>query len=233
MWLTDDVVGRDEKNLIATSSLGLSHNVSIVGSEWARQPASYLSFIDGLDLHNNHAEDPATDTLTLADTATLNKDFARGLTSNITFADFAHATLDGYHPSTGGTTDLSAYTMTSAAAIVEGAPVYVSSSNTVISANASPTPSSAACYPVGFAVSAATGAAEDIDILTEGHVELTDWTAIAGTANLVAGTTYKLDTTAGKITTTAPTGNGEYVVSVGVAVTTKILDIEISNPVVI
>ena len=235
MWLTDRVVGRDEKSLIATSSLGLSHTVSREGSEWERDADGILTLNDSLSLHINNAEDPATASLILADIATLTMELPRDTTSNITLTDFAHASLDGYHPGTGngGDPDLSLYTLTSAAAISEGAPVYVSSANTVDSANASPTPSAAACFPLGFATSATSGAAQDIEVLTEGHIELTDWTSIAGTANLAPGTKYKLATVAGTITATAPTGNGEHVVDVGIAITTKILDIEISRAVVI
>lgn len=234
MWVTDGIVGRDEKNLIATSGLGLIHDVSLASSEWDRRLSNTLSFIDDLDLHINHAEDPAANSISLADGATFNMDFARPGINTLDFTDYAHAALDGYHPGTGngGDPDLSLYTMTSAAAIVEGSPVYISSSNTVNSANASPTPDAAVCTPVGFATNAAASAGADVNVLTEGHVELSDWAAVAGTTNLVAGAKYKLGTIAGTITTTAPTGNGEHVVRVGIAITTKILDIEISNAVV-
>jgi hypothetical protein len=228
MWLTDGVVGRDEKNLVATSGLGLSHSISREGSEWVREAAGVLSLNDALSLHINNAEDSAIDVLTLVSAAVFNMDFLREPTSNLSLTDFAHASLDGYHVG-----DLSLHTTTSAGAISEGAPVYVSSTNTVDTANASPTPSADACFPIGFANSTTTGSSQDIEVLTEGHIELTDWTAVAGTTNLVAGAKYKLATTAGMITATAPTGNGEHVVRVGVAITTKVLDIEISRAVVI
>ena len=229
MWITDRVVGLDEKSLIATSSLGLSHAVSREGSEWTRDAEGILTLNDSLSLHTSNAEDPATNSLTLADAATLIMDLPREATSNLAFTDFAHASLDGYHP----IEDSSLYPLTSAGAINEGAPVYVSTANTVDSANASPTPTAAVCFPLGFATGATTGAGQYVEVLSEGHIELADWTAIAGTANLTPGAKYTLATVAGTITATAPTGAGEHAVNVGIAITTKILDIEISRAVVI
>ena len=46
--------------------------------------------------------------------------------------------------------------------------------------------------------------------LTEGRIERSDWTAVAGVATLSAGVTYFLDpTVAGQITSTAPTVAGQ------------------------
>ena len=68
--------------------------------------------------------------------------------------------------------------------------------------------------------------------ITEGRIERTDWTEVAGTTNLMVGVTYFLDaSTAGRITTTAPTTAGQYVVRVGRAVSTTVLDIEIELPI--
>lgn len=70
--------------------------------------------------------------------------------------------------------------------------------------------------------------------ITEGTVERTDWTEVAGSASLVPGNTYFLSpTTAGQITNVAPTTLGQYVVRVGRAVTTTKLDVEIELPILL
>lgn len=70
--------------------------------------------------------------------------------------------------------------------------------------------------------------------ITEGTVERTDWTEVAGSALLVPGNTYFLSpTTAGQITNVAPSTLGQYVVRVGRAVTTTKLDVEIELPILL
>jgi len=70
--------------------------------------------------------------------------------------------------------------------------------------------------------------------ISEGSIERTDWTDVAGTVALSAGATYFLDTSlAGRITSTAPTTGGQYVVRVGRAVNTTTLDIEIELPILL
>ena len=56
----------------------------------------------------------------------------------------------------------------------------------------------------------------------------TDWTPVAGTAALTPGLPYFLSVaTAGRITTTAPSAPGEYVVLVGRALSATELDVDI------
>jgi hypothetical protein len=70
--------------------------------------------------------------------------------------------------------------------------------------------------------------------LTEGRVERTDWTEVAGTALLSVGVTYFLDPlTAGRITKTAPTAQGHFVVRIGRAVSAHLLDVEIELPILL
>ncbi len=70
--------------------------------------------------------------------------------------------------------------------------------------------------------------------LTEGRIERTDWTIVAGTTDLSIGSTYFLDpSSAGHITTTAPTTAGKFVVRVGRAVDARTLDIEIELPILL
>ena len=72
------------------------------------------------------------------------------------------------------------------------------------------------------------------DYISEGSIERSNWSVIAGTTSLSPGATYFLDpTTAGRITTTAPTITGQYVVRVGRAISTTTLDIEIELPILL
>lgn len=64
--------------------------------------------------------------------------------------------------------------------------------------------------------------------LNSTYLTLVDWTQVIGTANLTAGNIYYLDaTSAGKLTSTAPTATGKYVAPVGQAVTANTLNINI------
>ena len=75
-------------------------------------------------------------------------------------------------------------------------------------------------------------ATETATYTSDGQVTRSDWTAIAGTASLTPGVIYFLDpTTAGKITATAPTTIGDFVVRLGRALTTTTLDVEIGWPI--
>jgi len=65
------------------------------------------------------------------------------------------------------------------------------------------------------------------DYYTDYTLELADWSGITGSTDLVPGAIYFLDSTPGKMTTTAPTADGYYVVKIGRAQNTKKFDIEI------
>jgi hypothetical protein len=230
--LSGSDAGLLEKRLNAASDLGLSDSAEFVG-EWDSGASSGILLDSDVEFHKNNAEDPATDTVNISDDATSVWDFNRGITSNVSLNQFAHASLDGYHPPGSGTgdPDLSKHTMTSAGAISKGMPVYVSSNNVVDTANAVPSagPVYTRTFPCGFANSTTTGNGQSIEVLTEGHIELTDWTAIAGSANLTVGSRYYLQESAGTIGTVAPTTDGSKVIWVGYALTTKKLDIEIGE----
>jgi hypothetical protein len=113
---------------------------------------------------------------------------------------------------------------------VIGNPLYVKANGHVDLArgNASPT-----TRVVGLTTKAALST-HVVTYDTEGKLQLTDWTAITGTATLTPGAFYYLsDATAGMLTTVAPTSGGSYVVCVGKAISTLILDIEISQPILL
>jgi hypothetical protein len=64
--------------------------------------------------------------------------------------------------------------------------------------------------------------------IKDGSLYLVDWTAVIGVASLALGATYYLDPDlAGCLTAIAPTSTGKFVCSVGQAVSTKTLAIEI------
>jgi hypothetical protein len=69
---------------------------------------------------------------------------------------------------------------------------------------------------------------------TDGKLSKSDWTAVCGAAALTPGAYYYLSAaTAGMITTVAPSVVGQYVVRVGRAMTTLILDVEIETSVLL
>jgi hypothetical protein len=70
--------------------------------------------------------------------------------------------------------------------------------------------------------------------LSEGRIERSDWSSITGSVNLSAGVFYYLDpSTAGRLTSTAPSTPGQYVVRIGRAIDTTTLDIEIELPILL
>ena len=118
-----------------------------------------------------------------------------------------------------------------AASIIKvGYPLYLTTGGLVEPAKAD---ASATVQVVGIAM-AATTPGDDCPYITEGRVERTDWTEVAGTPLLSTGASYFLDPfVAGRITTTAPTTSGHYVVRVGRAVSSKTLDVEIELPILL
>lgn len=71
-------------------------------------------------------------------------------------------------------------------------------------------------------------------IQTDGIVDIANWTAATGSATLSANAVYFLDpTTAGMMTTTAPTTTGQHVQRIGTAVSTTKLYLEIEQPILL
>ena len=97
--------------------------------------------------------------------------------------------------------------------MVAGQPVYTSSNDNVDLADAS---ALATSMLVGLAFSDAT-ATNSGEVLTNGVLQLSDWTNIIGSTNLTSGSTYYLSTTAGELTTTPPSVAGEIVAPMGIA----------------
>ena len=111
-----------------------------------------------------------------------------------------------------------------------GSPLYLTGVGHVDLAQAN----AAGTVQVAGLALAAVAAGFSCDYISEGSIERTNWSVIAGTTNLSPGATYFLDPSgAGRITTTAPTTAGQYVVRVGRAVSTTALDIEIELPILL
>jgi hypothetical protein len=216
-------VGLKEKRLIASSGLALTQAASLAGSVYDRELDDVMLIDDAADWHNNHAEDPATDTLVMSDTVAINMEMLRPTSSTLTLVDHVHAALDGYHPPD-GESEL-ALDVIAGEDVYQGAPAYVVSNNTVNLASAADGTKAKA---IGFIVQGASANQATI-VQTDGCVDLDDWSSVIGTANLTPGSTYFLSTTAGQMSTTPPTGDGQVVVTLGMAVTTKCFDIEINE----
>jgi len=129
--------------------------------------------------------------------------------------------------------DVVSMTNSNAGAIVICSPVYVDGAGTVDLAKAD----AAATTEILGLVAEATqiGIAGSGNIQTDGILTATtgEWDAVTGDAGgLTAGSVYYVDPdTAGKLTTTAPTTAGDFVIRVGVALSTLNLDITITPPI--
>lgn len=66
---------------------------------------------------------------------------------------------------------------------------------------------------------------------TDSTVSLEDWSPVTGTATLSVGQQYFLSDVIGQLTTTAPTSAGQYVVRVGVAISSSTMAVEVQQPI--
>lgn len=120
------------------------------------------------------------------------------------------------------------------AAVVIGMPVYVSAADEVKKALADAIGTSEV---VGLVVDVTVEPDDPARILTDGRLAATtaQWDAVTGdVGGLTAGSIYYLDpTTAGNLTTTAPTSDTEVVARIGKALSTTILEISINQPILL
>lgn len=128
--------------------------------------------------------------------------------------------------------DAVSLTNDNAGAIVIGAPVYSKAAGSVDKAQAN---AAGTVEVIGLVKSASIAAAASGSIQTDGILAATtvQWDAVAGTTGgLTFDTVYYLDpSTAGMISATAPTTAGQYVVRLGVAISTTELEISINPPI--
>jgi hypothetical protein len=110
-----------------------------------------------------------------------------------------------------------------------GMALYVSGADSVDLANADD-PTTA--IVIGLALTAVT-AGDTGSYRSQGQLWLPDWTAVTGAATLTAGVVYYLDTTDGKMTSTPPTGAGNHITRIGIAVSTTTISLEIARPILL
>jgi len=119
-----------------------------------------------------------------------------------------------------------------ASPIVIGSPVYVDTNDSVDLAQAD---ASGTVQLIGLVRAVSIAAAASGEIQTDGVLVATtgQWDAVTGeTGGLVAGTVYYLSKdTAGELVLAAPTAAGEFVVRVGLALSTTELEITIEPPI--
>jgi len=130
--------------------------------------------------------------------------------------------------------DIVSRTNNNASPIVIGAPVYPDGNGSVDLAQAD---ASGTIEVLGLVRETSIAASASGYIQTDGILVATtgQWDAITGlTGGLVAGDVYWLsDATAGKLTSTAPTTAGKYVIRVGKGLSTTEMEISISQPVLL
>lgn len=130
--------------------------------------------------------------------------------------------------------DVVQLTNNNASAIVIGAPVYCESAGQVDLAKAD---ASATVQALGLVKDTSITASASGNIQTDGVLAATtvQWDAVAGTTGgLTAGAIYYLSaTTAGELTETAPSTVGQFVVRVGIALSTTEMEITFSPPILL
>lgn len=217
--------GLIERRVRLYTQINLTEVVGLIG-DYNHYVDDDIWLDDAATAHDNHASDPGVSAITLTQSAGFNWSRSRALSEALTLSDYAHAYLLGLGGGgSGGDPDLSKHTVTFDSTMVTGQPVYVSGNNSVDAAIANDIVMSEV---VGLVLTGATAGNQGV-ILTEGSVTNLDWTPVAGSASLTPAATYYLsDTTAGILTSAAPTLRGRYVVRVGKALSTTVMDIEIA-----
>lgn len=119
----------------------------------------------------------------------------------------------------------------SSAAITIGMPVYILSADNVKRAEAN---AGGTVPAIGLAYNASVATGTSGEFATSGLLASADWTAVTGSTTLTAGSIYYLSaTTAGQLTTTAPSTVGQYVQVIGIAIDTTTMLINIKSPILL
>ena len=117
-------------------------------------------------------------------------------------------------------------TNANANAITIGQPVYSSAADSVDLADAS---AAGSAKPIGLVQASSIASSTTGAIQLDGVLSSSDWTAVVGSQTLTSGATYFLDTTAGQMTSTAPSSG--YITEIGVALSTTEIAIDIKTPI--
>lgn len=113
--------------------------------------------------------------------------------------------------------------------ITVGQAVYIKSNGDIDLAMAD---ASATAKVVGVVADATIATGTSGNIRTSGALASADWTTVTGSATLTPGERYYLDnTSAGMLTATPPDATGEFVVAVGMALSTTELLVEVARPI--
>ena len=116
------------------------------------------------------------------------------------------------------------------AAVTVGTPVYVSTANTFKKAQGNALGTADA---LGIVKDASIAAGATGNVQTDGQITATtaQWDVATGqTGGLTPGATYYLSaTSAGQLTSTAPTNAGQFVLKIGKGISTTILDLAIGT----
>lgn len=111
-----------------------------------------------------------------------------------------------------------------------GQPLYFKAPAVLDLAQAIDAPTGAA-HPYQVAGLAAIDAngGEQVGLITDGQVSLSDWNFVTGTSQLTVGTRYYLSqAAAGMLSETCPSAAGTTVISVGQAISPSTLEVEIT-----
>lgn len=145
-----------------------------------------------------------------------------GVTQQIPDTDVLNATL--------AEVDQIALANGETAAVAVGTAVYISAANTFKKAQGN---ALGTADVLGIVKDASIAAAATGNVQTDGQMSATtaQWDAATGqTGGLAPGATYYLSaSTAGLLTVTAPTNSGQYVLKIGKAISTTVLDLSIGT----
>lgn len=162
-----------------------------------------------------------SDGLTLAQTAGHEKQ--RPLSASDTMA------LTGETGASGGQTGLlTVHTAKGCGYMYAGQPIYVKEDGYLMLAVADMTAAKAGVAGIVYSDSGGV-ICGDVQFMTDGELELDDWTNATGSSTLTPGAAYYLSGTEGVMTTTPPSTTGEYVVKVGRAVSKRIFAIDLGE----
>lgn len=213
--------GLTEKRLDVHNWLGVSGVAAPTGT-FSKFAASTMLLSDAAADHINSDNDLASQSITFADVTACNIDRTLIPTTNLGIIDQVHLNLEGYHP-----TD-TAYDVIASENIAIGQPISVISNNQVALANCNRTSNFTLTGVIGLASTEGI-ATLGMQIRTEGSVELADWSAITGEEFLVPGAKYFLSSNTGQMSRYSPSGSDFVIVSIGRAVTTTKIDIEVNE----
>lgn len=204
----------------AVSELGLSQTLERDGSEWTRTFSQDLGIIQEF---SDFYGETITSTLNLVSTPNADATLNFSVTSSLVLVQVE--AVSGGRVGGGAASSFEIVYDSGGPSVVKGQWVYVDSADDEAKlATYSGTEDQA---EVAGILLFPYDAGDTARVATEGEIELVDWTAIIGTAELIAGATYYLST--GGLMSSTPPATGSVVV-LGRAMTPIKFDVEINPP---